>query len=134
MLPTATLFAVFGAAALTVFVLQAFVAVAALEAVNYFEHWGLRRSARKVQLTDSWDSDSAFTFYTLVGLSRHADHHAYAARPYQQLRHWDESPKLPCGYFGMVMLIWARNDVVRHLLRQELERRRLGPFAPTLAA
>jgi len=125
----AAIFAVFGAAAFVVFVAQAFVAVAALEAVNYFEHWGLRRSSRKVQPSDSWDTDSAFTFYTLVGLSRHADHHAYAARPYHQLRFWEESPKLPFGYFAMVFHVWARNDFVRKLLRHELRRRNLGPFA-----
>ena len=30
---------------------------------------------------DSWDTDSRFSLYTLVGLSRHADHHAYAYDP-----------------------------------------------------
>jgi alkane 1-monooxygenase len=119
----------FGPAAFAIFVAQAFVAVSALEAVNYFEHWGLVRSSRRVRPVDSWDTDSAFTLYTLVGLSRHADHHAYAARPYHQLRHWDESPKLPYGYFGMVFLIWTRDDLVVRMLTRELRSRRLGPFA-----
>jgi alkane 1-monooxygenase len=125
--------AVFGPAAFVMQVLQSLVAVSALEAVNYFEHWGLQRSSRKVRPVDSWDTESAFTLYTLVGLSRHADHHAYAARPYQQLRHWEESPKLPYGYFGMVLLVWARNDLIRRLLTRELGRRGLGPFAPVAA-
>ncbi|HYB99567.1 MAG TPA: fatty acid desaturase [Candidatus Limnocylindrales bacterium] len=127
----AAILALFGPAAFLVHLGQAFHGIAALEAVNYFEHWGLRRSSRKVRPMDSWDTDSRFTLYTLVGLSRHADHHAYAARPYQQLRHWEESAKLPYGYFGMVLLVWTRNDLVRRLLTAELRRRKMGPFAET---
>ena len=123
------LFAAFGPAAFLVFVLQALNAIRALEAVNYFEHWGLRRTGRKVRPVDSWDTESAFTLYTLVGLSRHADHHAYASRPYHQLRHWQESPKLPAGYFGMVWMVEIRNRRFQQLMTAELQRRRLGPFA-----
>ncbi len=122
------LFTAFGPAAFFFHLLQAYHAVSSLEAVNYFEHWGLVRTTRKVRPVDSWDTDSRFTLYTLVGLSRHADHHAYASRPYQQLRHWEESAKLPYGYFGMVALVWLRNDLVMKLLTRELERKKLGPF------
>ena len=118
----------FGPAAFVVHLLQAHQAVQALEAVNYFEHWGLQRKAGRVQPVDSWDTDSWFSLYTLVGLSRHADHHAYASRPYQQLRYFEESPKLPSGYFGMVWMVWMNNRGVRKLLSAELERRHLGPF------
>lgn len=116
-----------GAAAL--YVLQAASAVRLLEAVNYFEHYGLMRTTRKVRPIDSWDTDSRFTLYTLVGLSRHADHHAYASRPYQQLRFFDESPKLPYGYFGTVVMLITRNARFREVMAEELQRRRLGPFA-----
>ena len=40
----------------------------------------------------------------LVNLPRHADHHYMASRPYQQLRHIEESPQLPTGYAAMVLL------------------------------
>jgi len=130
----AAILLVFGPAAFIVHLGQAFHAIAALEAVNYFEHWGLRRTSRKVRPMDSWDTDSRFTLYTLVGLSRHADHHAYAARPYQQLRHWEESAKLPFGYFGMVLLVWTRNELVRRMLTAELRRRKMGPFAQIAVA
>ena len=120
---------VFGPAALLVFVLQALVAIRLLEAVNYFEHYGLQRSGKKVRPVDSWDSDSWVTLFALVGLSRHADHHAYAARPYQSLRLWDESPKLPCGYLAMVVLVLFDDGKARRLLHAELERKKLGPFA-----
>jgi alkane 1-monooxygenase len=119
-----------GAGACVVYVLQAAVAVRLLEAVNYFEHYGLARTSRRVRPIDSWDTDSWFTLYTLVGLSRHADHHANAARPYQQLRYFDESPKLPYGYFGTVTWLIFRNSSFRAAMAAELERRQLGPFAP----
>lgn len=118
-----------GPAAAVVFAGQAFVAITLLEVVNYFEHWGLRRSGRKVRPMDSWDAESWFTLHALVGLSRHADHHAYAARPYQDLRTWEESPKLPQGYVGMVFLVLLENERAQALLTEELRRKRLGPFA-----
>jgi len=126
--------AVFGPAALLIHLLQARQAVLALEAVNYFEHWGISRQANRVRPIDSWDTDSWFSLYTLVGLSRHADHHAYASRPFQQLRHFSESPKLPTGYFGMVLLVWTNNARAQRLLTAELRRRQLGPFQPAAAA
>jgi alkane 1-monooxygenase len=119
----------FGWGAFALWLGQAYVAVRLLECVNFFEHWGLERRGPRVSPVDSWDTTSWFTLYTLVGLSRHADHHAFAARPYPQLRHWDESPKLPAGYFGMVVLAMAMPRRFERLMTAELERRRLGPFA-----
>ena len=122
-----------GPGAFVAYVLQAMLAVRLLEAVNYFEHYGLARTSRRVRPVDSWDTESWFTLYTLVGLSRHADHHANASRPYPQLRHFEESPKLRYGYFATVTwLIWD-NEGFRRAMAAELERRRLGPFAPPLA-
>jgi alkane 1-monooxygenase len=117
-----------------VFLLQAVMAIGALEAVNYFEHWGLMRGGRKVQPVDSWDSEARFTYYSLVGLTRHADHHAHASRPYQALRLFDDSPKLPRGYHGMVRLVVFRNRHFQRVMTEELRRRALGPFLPAVAA
>lgn len=119
-----------GTGAFAAYLLQALIAVRLLETVNYFEHWGLARTARRVRTIDSWDTDSWFTLYTLVGLSRHADHHAYASRPYQQLRFFDQSPKLPYGYFGSALMAMFLNGRFRARLEAELRRRELGPFAP----
>ncbi len=120
---------VFGPLALLMLLLQAFWAICLLESVNYFEHWGLTRTSRKVQPIDSWDTESSFTLYGMVGLSRHADHHAYASRPYQQLRHFDESPKYPGGYITMASMVMARNRKFQRLATAELRARKLGPFA-----
>ncbi len=123
-----------GVGAFAIFLLQAMLAIRLLEAVNYFEHWGLARTTRRVRTIDSWDTDSWFTLYTLVGLSRHADHHAYASRPFQQLRYFEESPKLPYGYFGTTLLTMFARKRLHRLLTAELERRELGPFAREVAA
>lgn len=122
-----------GPASFAVFILQAVIAIGALEGVNYFEHWGLMRSERKVRPVDSWDSDARFTYYSLVGLTRHADHHAHASRPYQELRLFDDSPKLPRGYHGMIRLVYFQNRRFQRVMTEELQRRQLGPFAPATA-
>jgi alkane 1-monooxygenase len=110
---------VFGWLATAFFVLQARTAVFLLETVNYIEHWGLTRTGKKVVSVDSWDTDNWFTLYTLVGLSRHADHHAQAARPYQKLRHFEETPKMPLGYYGTILLAFLKNDRYRASDRAE---------------
>jgi alkane 1-monooxygenase len=118
-----------GAAAFFVFLLQALFASRALEVVNYFEHWGLVRTSARVQPVDSWDTHSRFTYYALTGLTRHADHHAHASRPYQELRVHPDAPVLPRGYVALFPLVLARNREFRRLMTDELRRRKLGPFA-----
>jgi len=124
-----SIFATCGAAAGAVFLLQALFATRALEVVNYFEHWGLVRVGNRVRTVDSWDTHSRFTYYALTGLTRHADHHAHASRPYQQLRVHDEAPVLPRGYIALFPLVLARNRKFQRLATEELRRRHLGPFA-----
>ncbi|MCA9572586.1 MAG: fatty acid desaturase, partial [Myxococcales bacterium] len=124
----ALLLALGGIWAALAFVLQAAWAVLLLEAVNYIEHWGLERAGSRVTTVDSWDSESSWTYYTLVGLSRHADHHANAARPYQDLRWFDESPKMPWGYWATAITAIFANPWVRSRYEAELRRRELGPF------
>jgi alkane 1-monooxygenase len=123
------LLGVFGPLAFGFHLAQAFGAFAVLEVVNYFEHWGLVRHGRRVRPEDSWDTNNQLTLYGLVGLSRHADHHAWSSRPFQELRHWEESPKLPRGYPGMIRLVLGQNAKFQRQMTEELERRRLGPFA-----
>jgi alkane 1-monooxygenase len=124
----AAIFAVAGWPGIAVFVWQAYGAISVLEAVNYFEHWGLSRKGPRPGARDAWDTESWLTLYTLIGLSRHADHHAHAARPFERLRAVDESPKLPGGYYAMVTMAQLRNGRFRALMTEELRRRALGPF------
>lgn len=120
---------VFGFVSFLAFVLQALMASRLLEAVNYFEHWGLRRTTRRVRAIDSWDTHSWFTYYGLTGLSRHADHHRDPSRAYQQLQVFEEAPMLPTGYIGMVDLVSGKNHEFKKLAVEELQRRELGPFS-----
>lgn len=81
-----------------------------LETINYIEHYGLRRrlltSGRPepVSPVHSWNSDHQLGRIMLYELTRHSDHHYKATRKYQILRHMDESPQLPFGYPGSMLL------------------------------
>ncbi|MCB1319038.1 MAG: fatty acid desaturase, partial [Leptospiraceae bacterium] len=82
-----------------------------LETVNYIEHYGLMRSYDekrgrydKVRPVHSWNSDHFLGRLFLFDLPRHSDHHVNALRKYQVLRHFDESPQMPTGYPGMMIL------------------------------
>jgi alkane 1-monooxygenase len=84
-----------------------------LTSANYIEHYGLlrRRDAdgrfERCQPQHSWNSNSLVSNWVLFHLQRHADHHAHAARRYQALRHFDQAPQLPTGYFGMFLLAYV---------------------------
>ena len=99
----------FGPGAALWFVGQSVVAFSLLEAINYVEHYGLvRRSVggalEGVTARHSWNSSQRLSNACLINLQRHADHHAHPTRPYPLLRHLDDSPQLPTGYPGMVLL------------------------------
>lgn len=88
----------------------ALVGVLLLESVNYIEHYGLRRKQLEngrfepVLPHHSWNSDHELGRIVLYELTRHSDHHFRASRKYQILRHHDESPQLPLGYPGSILL------------------------------
>jgi alkane 1-monooxygenase len=113
------LLAVGGPVAVVVFAVQSAAAVALLEVINYVEHYGLtRREVRpgeyeRVKPEHSWNSTHVVTGAFLFNLPRHADHHAFASRPYWQLRAWPDAPQLPLGYATMVLValvppLWFR--------------------------
>jgi alkane 1-monooxygenase len=57
-------------------------------------------------------------------LSRHSDHHYKASKKYQLLEHVDDSPQMPTGYPGMIILalippLWYR--VMHPVLEREIE-------------
>lgn len=75
-----------------------------LEYVNYIEHYGLTRQVNeRVNETHSWNSDALISRYLLVDLSRHADHHHYASKPYHTLDTYEHAPTLPGGYAGLII-------------------------------
>jgi alkane 1-monooxygenase len=105
--------------------IQAVVGFSLLEVVNYMEHYGMLRQRvgvpgkERYERVDpshswnSWNSNNIATNVLLYQLQRHSDHHANPTRRYQTLRDFDESPVLPTGYAGMIVLavvpaIWRR--------------------------
>jgi alkane 1-monooxygenase len=81
-----------------------------LETVNYIEHYGLLRKEieagkfERAMPYHSWNSSHVMGRLMLFELSRHSDHHYMASRKYQVLRHHENSPQMPTGYPGMMIL------------------------------
>jgi len=81
-----------------------------LETINYIEHYGLIRKQHqngmyeRVQPWHSWNSDFPIGRIILFELTRHSDHHYKASKKYHTLQHLEESPQLPTGYPGMMLL------------------------------
>ncbi|MBW4934079.1 alkane 1-monooxygenase [Marinobacter sp. F4206] len=109
----------FGWAGLVFYLGVSWMSFTTLEIINYVEHYGLHRrklpNGRYERTTPahSWNSNYLITNMGLFHLQRHSDHHAFPARRYQVLRHYDGAPQLPTGYTGMYLLalippLWFR--------------------------
>lgn len=110
---------VFGMGFVPIYILTAFLSFSLLEIVNYIEHYGLERERdasgryERVDEHHSWNSDHVVSRALLFELTRHADHHAHASRPYPILRSLEKGPQLPTGYPGMILValvppVWFR--------------------------
>jgi alkane 1-monooxygenase len=83
-----------------------------LTSANYVEHYGLLRarlpdgSYERCQPHHSWNTNHLFSGWTMFHLQRHSDHHSHPGRWYQSLRHLDDLPQLPNGYWGMFVVAW----------------------------
>lgn len=92
------------------FILAAITGILLLETVNYIEHYGLLRKQNengryeRVNRNHSWNSDHRVGKILLFNLSRHSDHHYNGAKHYQLLKSVPESPQMPTGYPGMMLL------------------------------
>ena len=99
--------------ALPFMVLQAVYGGSLLEVVNYLEHYGLLRQKKagggyeRCQPQHSWNSNHSATNIFLYHLQRHSDHHAYPTRSFQTLRNFEDLPRLPSGYAGMIPLAYV---------------------------
>lgn len=100
----------FGWLIMLYFIAAASIGILLLETVNYIEHYGLQRkptgngSYERAMPEHSWNSDHIIGRLLLFELSRHSDHHYLASRKYQVLRHHEQSPQMPTGYPGMMLL------------------------------
>ena len=113
------LIAMFGVVVMPWLIGQATIGFCLLEAINYIEHYGLRRKQlpdgryERVLPAHSWNINTVVGNVFLFHLQRHSDHHAHPLRRYQALRHADEAPQLPAGYPTMLLLsafppLWRR--------------------------
>ncbi|GGG95569.1 alkane 1-monooxygenase [Polaribacter pacificus] len=104
------IFAFYGTFVLAAFILASMVGILLLETVNYIEHYGLLRKQKengryeRVKRTHSWNSDHVLGRLMLFNLSRHSDHHYNGSKHYQLLNSVPESPQMPTGYPGMMLL------------------------------
>ncbi len=113
------IYLLFGFTIMLYFFMAAVFGILLLESVNYIEHYGLIRKHlpggkyERPMPEHSWNSDHLIGRLLLFELSRHSDHHYLASRKYQVLRHHDDSPQMPTGYPGMILLalvppLWFR--------------------------
>jgi alkane 1-monooxygenase len=146
-----------GTGILPYLVIQAVVGFSLLEVVNYMEHYGMlrqkvgvgeRQRYERVDPSHSWNSNNIATNVLLYHLQRHSDHHANPTRRYQTLRDFEESPVLPTGYAGMIVLtivpaVWRRvmdprvlahfdGDLTRANLQPRKRDRILAKYPPPL--
>lgn len=119
----------FGAFALLMIVVVALIAVLMLESINYIEHYGLLRKEiskgrfERVTFNHSWNSNHSMGRILLYELTLHADHHHKASKKYQMLQGREESPHLPTGYPGSILLamvppLWF--NVMNHRVPQSM--------------
>jgi alkane 1-monooxygenase len=107
------LIAAFGAVMVPFLLVHNAVAWWQLTSANYVEHYGLLRARlpsgawESPQPHHSWNTNHLVTNLALFHLQRHSDHHAYPSRRYQSLRHFEQLPQLPSGYFGMFPLSYV---------------------------
>lgn len=100
----------YGGIVLFCFLCAALMGILLLETVNYIEHYGLMRRYlgdgryERAMPEHSWNSSHPIGRLMLFELSRHSDHHYLASRKYQVLRHHDNTPQLPTGYPGSMLL------------------------------
>jgi alkane 1-monooxygenase len=104
------IYALFGGTVLIGFVGASITGWLLLETVQYIEHYGLVRKKsstyryENVEPRHSWNSNHIWGRAILFELSRHSDHHYLPNKEYPLLDHHQESPQLPTGYPGMMLL------------------------------
>ena len=93
---------------LVVFLLAALAGRSVLEAVNYFEHYGLvRMPDEPIEPRHSWNSNKWLSNIVLFNLARHSHHHAQGDAQFWQLRSYREAPTLPYGYLTCMLLVYV---------------------------
>ena len=105
-----SIYYVFGFELMLYFICCAVFGFLLLETVNYIEHYGLQRNKNdrgkyeRVQPFHSRNSNHPIGRIMLLELSRHSDHHFNESKKYQTLKNHKNTPEMPTGYPGMMIL------------------------------
>jgi alkane 1-monooxygenase len=105
--------------ALGFFLGESLLSILLLESFNYVAHYGLARRRRTDGRLEplgprhSWNSVRRVNNASLFNMGRHADHHRFSSRPYNELEVLDGGAQLPCGYAGVILMalippLWRR--------------------------
>jgi hypothetical protein len=127
-----------GWAGVAVFLLASVYGRSVLEAVNYFEHYGLvREEDQPVEPRHSWNSNKRLSNIVLFNLARHSHHHAQGDAQFWKLRSYREAPTLPYGYLTSMLLVyiaptWYRDRMTPLVL--DWDQRYASPAERRLAA
>jgi alkane 1-monooxygenase len=106
----AVLVALLGTNALPWILLHHVAAWSTLMLNDYLQHYGLMRemlpNGRRAPAgpNHSWNTDTPFCNLLVFNVQRHSHHHAQPMVPYQKLRDMPSTPRLPTGYFGMMIV------------------------------
>ena len=104
----------FGNWGITLFVVQAVIAICTVEFVQLCEHYALVRTDEDAATAShSWNSNGWLTNALTLNITRHSDHHLNGRISYEALRMVPGAPTMPMGYFGLFWLalipaIWRR--------------------------
>jgi alkane 1-monooxygenase len=115
----AVLVAVLGWQSLPWIVLHHLAAWFTLMLNDYIQHYGLMRellpNGRREPAgpMHSWNTDTPMCNLLVFNVQRHSHHHEKPMLPYQNLRDMADTPRLPTGYFGMMIVamippLWFR--------------------------
>jgi alkane 1-monooxygenase len=110
----------YGWLAAFMFLYQAISAVRILEAVNYFQHWGLENG--QFGKTYGWVSHSSLSRYALIGLPHHIGHHEDENKHFHEIAYSELGPILPYGYFVMNLWVKLNNASYQKMAVRELEK------------
>ena len=101
---------VFSLRALAFLAADAVIAIFLLEAFNYIAHYGLTRRRgtdgrlEPLKPRHSWNSRRRMNNRSLFNMGRHADHHRFSSRSFEQLEVLEGGAILPGGYAGVLLL------------------------------
>lgn len=117
---------------------QSLVAIVVLGLFDYVAHYGLVRRQHPgggyepISDLHSWNAEGRLANLLLLNMGRHSDHHRKPSQPYRRLASIADTPLLPGGYAGAILLalvppLWRRR---MDRLAEHWTRRAQGSPAP----